>query len=365
MNRDVKSALVLGGTAAAAGMAYWFTGRSVNRGGLPVEKGTLTWSPQYEEGNPAKIRTPAGTELDIGSREAYVITYDLACKSADLLDKYVSLVERALSPQQVQQLHAGFMRDHRYPVKSVCTSAQKMLIADMVSAAVQFGQTLRLLAEMGEAADIVSAYCPSGRRDLAHLRFTGALNPLATHVNETSWTAGCLSTHTMSGWKAIGATIVRSWITAYFNTAQMPELRMGLAGLTEQDMEAGSGSSVAEPCMGLPVVVIPLIGKAIMWIIIGISVALSIRTIIRGAFAIASVNVDFLEMKRRQYEQALECAHDTSRSDAEREACRQELTETSEALESYNPGIASALRFGIIGAVVVGGLIAFNRLRKD
>ena len=369
LGKKIKTGLVLGGTAATAGVAFFLTGRRINQGGYPVTRGTITWTPKFEEGNQAKIETPQGREMPIGSTDAFFAAYDLAVKYTESLTAYTQLAERAMSPEQLRSLYRGCVTNARYPVGAVCSEQQKHIIADMVNAAVNLGQSLRVLADLAETANIREAFQPTkhkGRADLRYIRFGSALNPMAIHVNENEWAHSCLSTQLTSGWRGIGLAIIQTWLRAYYDVTNMPSLREAVANMESDALRVEESTVARIPCdthttslttMGFPVIPIVLI-------IIGVAIALQVRTATRGAFHFLGVNLDFLEMKREHYERALACTYDENRSEAERARCREELTEVSEEVQSYKPSMSGTLRVAIIGGIAIGGVWAYSLIRR-
>lgn len=370
MNQRTKTAGVIGlGLTALGGVYYASRDRLDDAGGAstvqdayPVQDGALLWDERFEQTDHESIRGVDGSSHPIGSYGAVNAAYEVTANYAQLLTRLTRVVEGSLSDAQRDALYAGFQRTGRYPVRSVCDESQQVMVATMVQAAVNFGLSLRMLGYVYDAAGVTPSYRPSVwiRRhvDLKSIKFQGFLNPMALHTGGT-WREYWVSSIRTSDWSAIGSQVELRWLRAYRDDLEhIPGIDAFLAEI-QGDLTA------IDTTMGIvPAALAIALAKAVGIIIIAATGAYCVVTAMHAVFAYLGMNVRYLDTMTEQYEEALECARDPSRSAEERAACADQARELADRIENYKPGWHGLVTAGCVAAIGVGTLYSVKSIRK-
>jgi len=355
-------------TAAGAGGLWYLSGDKFNEGGAPVDRGSLSWSSQFDYPEDADyIFDLSGGKHTIGSYGAVNAAYDTAAEYARLLSRYTQIVERALAidPSARDRLYQGFLTTGRFSISQNTSEAQQIQIANMVSAAVNFGVSLRILSMMYESAEVSIPYRPARwvRRgvDLSRIAFGSFLNPLAAHDPsrgglEARYNVTEIRRH--EAWNTIGIEIVTSWLRAYVDIDRIPGIRDLLAEI-QDDLTPPAGT---EPVvMGAWGAILWGVGKLVALVVgsyVGYRV---IMATLAGASHFLGYNYHYLQAIGDAYDRSLDCCYDTDLPPEEREACCQEARRLADDISSYKVSWSGMIRVGLIGGLAFGGYLVYRR----
>lgn len=368
MKHRTKALVSIGAGAAGVASIYTFSKAKLNQGGYAVRDGAIMWSEDFEEGDPDTIVGLDGREHQIGSYGAINAAYSTAVKFSQLLGRTTRVVEGMLQPSDRDAMYMGFVETGRFPTQ-ILNQSQRAACSIMVNCAVNFGQSLRVLATVCHHAGIERMYQPTEwerrRISLAWIYFASFLNPLAYHGRNTrEFQIGVRQVGHTSGWMTVGMEVVTRWLEAYRNVsniAGIEHLVRDFEQATEM-LEPGSvtsGTTATAPTMGLPVAAIAwgiaVVIVAAGAVVVGYTFIRALTNYLFGNYAYLGTVVD-------QLEEALECARDPDNPSDVREECANQALALQEELRSYKPPLDDVLQIAGYAAVGLGTYWLYKKL---
>lgn len=371
-----KQLLTVGATGAATVCTLKLLGSKFNRpDGIPVDNGVMQWDSRFEEVQPGYIHDIDGSPHRIGDASAMDAMYEMAAEYSLLATRCSRIVRQSLTETQIRALDTSFRNNGKFDL-SVMTESQRVMTQTMVNAFVNFGQCLRVLADLFKAAGFERMYRPSVWEnrglDLANIVHRSILNPLVYRMGPLQYQPRVQRVTRPVGWKYVGWEIIQGFLNAY-------DVEIGGERYLIEDMER-DGEELAESpgsvqqmgnvpaTMGvapLVPVVAAIVQKAIVIAIVGFTVYHVVRTVIEAASLFLGRNLAFGRAQADAYEEAMECARDPDRSPEERQICAQEAARIAQEVESYTPGAGTIVTLATMGGIGLIGYYVYNKFKKD
>lgn len=358
---NIKQLTTIGATGIGAFLVSKYTGERTNApNGIPVRNGIMQWDERFERNTrEGYIYDINGNAHEIGSYGAINAMYEVAAEYSLLTHRISRVVRQSLSNSQIRHLDSTFRTSGRFDLSQL-TNSQQVMIQTMVNTFVNFGQALRLLSYIYQAAGLERMYRPSKweRRnvDLANIIYLSILNPLVTRTGPMTYQQRIMRVTRPVGWLYIGWDIIQSFVTAYDITVEGQQYL--IEDIEEAGEELAEHPGSVQTMGAFPVV---LVGKIITVIVIGLVTAYAIKRTLEAVSLFLGRNLQYAQMQADLYEEAVQCAMDPDRSQEERESCRLIAAQIAEDTESYTPGMGTGITALILGGLSLIGYYLYKR----
>jgi len=337
---------------------------------VSISGGAVCFSPVIDQAANARtgfIRDRNGTFNRLGGAASCFSMYRLTMDLGNRANEFTELLLEVVPREQLREIYGQYIDTgaRQYDTSSLSPLARNICTA-MVNAWVQFGTALRVLSRAYRMAGIPVAARPSEyasrNQSLETLVYTGYWNPLARHYSPSSQPGAVVSNIRYSyQWASVGIRIMGTFMGAFpdiVNMNQDDATAMGADFQSEADILQGEMGAVTAAA----------VGYAVMWVAIGIGIAIGIVKTIETVGWMLGRQADMEEALVDHYRECLDQCLDAELSQDERQSWCQTCAELATSAESFKSPFSDvsrvALTFGTVALVAYGGYKGYRYIEK-